>query len=77
VHGTLSTEEIPEPIDYKVIHSSLPPVNEFASPGTYIQLIDIYGDVVVKSDNLGSQELPVDPSLLERGFRGECGSIFA
>lgn len=72
VHGTLSTEEIPEPLDYKVIHSSLPPVNEFASPGTYIQLIDIYGNVVVKSDNLGDQELPVDPSLLERGFRGEA-----
>ena len=71
VHGTLSTEEIPEPLDYNVIHSSLPPVNEFASPGTYIQLIDIYGDVVVKSDNLGEQELPVDPSLLGRGFRGE------
>jgi len=71
VHGTLSTEEIPEPLDYNVIHSSLPPVNEFASPGTYIQLIDIYGDVVVKSDNLGDQELPVDPSLLGRGFRGE------
>jgi signal transduction histidine kinase len=72
VHGTLDTEEIPEPLDYEVIHSSLPAINEFASPGTYIQLIDIYGDVVVKSDNLGGQELPVDPSLLERGFRGEA-----
>jgi signal transduction histidine kinase len=72
VHGTLDTGEIPEPLDYEVIHSSLPSINEFASPGTYIQLIDTNGNVVVKSDNLGEQELPVDPSLLERGFRGEA-----
>ncbi len=71
VHGTLNSEEIPEPLDYDVIHSSLPPVNEFASPGTYLQLIDRNGNVVVKSDNLGEQELPVDPSLVERGFGGE------
>jgi signal transduction histidine kinase len=72
VHGTLDTEEIPEPLDYEVIHSSLPSINEFASPGTYIQLIDTNGNVVVKSDNLGEQELPVDPSLVERGFGGEA-----
>jgi len=72
VHGTLDTEEIPEPLDYEVIHSSLPSINEFASPGTYIQLIDTNGNVVVKSDNLGEQELPIDPSLVERGFGGEA-----
>jgi signal transduction histidine kinase len=72
VHGTLDTEEIPEPLDYEVIHSSLPSINEFASPGIYIQLIDTNGNVVVKSDNLGEQELPVDPSLVERGFGGEA-----
>jgi len=79
VHGTLDTEEIPEPLDYDVIHSSLPPINEFTSPGTYIQLIDTNGNVVVKSDNLGEQELPVDPSLVERGFGGEVaiGTIAA
>ena len=71
VHGTLDTEEIPEPLDYGVIHSSLPLINEFASPGLYIQLIDTNGNVVVKSDNLGEQEFPVDPSLVERGFGGE------
>jgi signal transduction histidine kinase len=72
VHGTLDTKEIPEPLDYEVIHSSLPPINAFASAGTYIQLIDTNGNVVVKSDNLGEQELPVDPSLVERGFGGEA-----
>jgi signal transduction histidine kinase len=79
VHGTLDTEEIPEPLDYDVIHSSLPPINQFASPGTYIQLIDTYGDVVVKSDNLGDQELPLDPDLVQRGFWGEAaiGTVVA
>ena len=79
VHGTLDTEKIPEPLDWDVVHSTLPPINEFASPGTYIQLIDTDGSVVVKSDNLGEQELPVDPSLVERGFGGEAaiGTIAA
>ncbi|MEE8372223.1 MAG: ATP-binding protein [Dehalococcoidia bacterium] len=71
VHGTLKPEQIPEPLDYEVIHDSLPPVNEFASPGIYIQLIDRDGNIVVKSDNLGPQQLPVDPSLVERGFAGD------
>src|ERR1035437_1830979 len=42
---------------YDVIHSSLPPINEFATPGIYIELVDSNGKVVVKSDNLGDQEL--------------------
>jgi len=71
VHGTLNPDEIPEPLDYDVVHSKLPAVNEFASPGTYIQLIDEDGNVVVKSDNLGEQELPVKPSLIEEGFNGK------
>ncbi|HJX12789.1 MAG TPA: ATP-binding protein [Dehalococcoidales bacterium] len=72
VHGTLGQHDIPEPLDYAVIHSKLPPVNEFASPGIYIQLIDRSGGVVVKSSNLGEQELPVNPSLISRGFAGEA-----
>ncbi len=74
VHGTLNLGEIPEPVDYGVVHSKLPPINEFASPGIYIQLIDRSGSVVVKSASLGEQELPVDPSLIEKGFGGG-GSI--
>lgn len=73
VHGTLGHEEVPEPLDYDVIHSSLAdiPINEFASPGIYFQLIDRDGNVKAKSKNLGEQELPVDPALIERGFSGE------
>jgi two-component system OmpR family sensor kinase len=72
VHGTLSLGEIPSPVDYDIIHSKLPPINEFASPGIYIQLIDRNGNVVLKSASLGEQELPVDPSLIEKGFGGSA-----
>jgi two-component system OmpR family sensor kinase len=72
VHGTLNPQEIPEPLDYAVIHSKLPPINEFASPGIYIQLIDSSGGVVVKSNNLGEQELPVNPSIISQGFAGDA-----
>lgn len=70
VHGTLNPEEVPAPLDHEVIHSKLPPINEFASPGVYVQLLDRSGNVVVKSSSLGEQELPVDPSLISRGFAG-------
>ena len=70
VHGTLSLEEIPEPLDYDVIHAKLPSINEFSSPGIYIQLIDWTGKVVVKSDSLSGQELPVNPALVAQGLNG-------
>jgi len=73
VHGTLNPTEIPAPLDYDVIHSKLPLINEFVSPGVYIQLIDRNGKVVVKSDNLGEQELPVDTALVQAGFAGQVG----
>ena len=57
VHGTVNAQTVPGQLDYNVIHSKLPPINEFSSPGTYIQIIDTSGTVVVKSDNLGNQEL--------------------
>jgi heavy metal sensor kinase len=72
VHGTLNPQQIPDPLDYEVIHSKLPVINEFSSPGVYIQLIDRNGNVVVKSDSLGEQELPVNPSLISQGFAGEA-----
>ena len=71
VHGTLNPQQVPEPLDYETIHSRLPPINEFASPGIYIQLIDSDGKVAVKSDSLGGQELPVSPALIEQGFGGK------
>ena len=70
VHGTLHSDQIPQPLDFSVIHSSLPTIDQFASPGMYLEIVDGNGDVVTKSDNLGEQELPVDQSLLNRGLEG-------
>lgn len=70
VHGMFLLNPDPQTLDFNMIHSRLPPVNEFASPGIYIQLIDAGGNVVVKSDNLGRQMLPVSPPLIEKGFKG-------
>ena len=69
VHGTLNPQETPEPLDYDVIHSTLPPINEFASPGTYIQLIDRNSNVVVKSDSLGEQGNSSRPSRVRSDDR--------
>jgi len=70
VHGSITPEEIPEPINYEVVHSRLPPVNEFAIPGVYLELIDSNRQVVLKSVNLGQQELPLDAALIDAGFAG-------
>jgi len=71
VHGTLNPKEMPEPLDYDVIHAYLPPIDEFTSPGLYIQFIDKDANVVVKSNNLGDQELPISRSLINDGFTGK------
>ena len=68
VHSTLHSDETTGPLDYDVIHSSLPPINEIVSPGIFVQIIDSNGNVVVKSDNLHDQELPVASSLIATGF---------
>ncbi len=70
VHGTLNFSQTEGPLDSTTIRSRIFPVNEFSTPGTYIQLMDSSGKVIVKSDNLGNQELPVNPLLIERGISG-------
>src|SRR3972149_736231 len=69
IHGLFLINQDPQPMDFNMIHSGLPPVNEFASPGIYIQIIDANGNVVVKSDNLLRQTLPASPLLIEEGFK--------
>jgi len=75
VHAAFESDAVENPLDYDlactVICSCLPSTEELASPGIYIQLIDRNGSIVGKSNNLGEQEFPVDPSLVERGFEGE------
>lgn len=58
VNASLSNLPQSEPIDYEIVRSSLPPMDQIASPGMYLQLVDGNGSVVVKSDSLGAQELP-------------------
>jgi two-component system OmpR family sensor kinase len=70
VHGTIHGNN-DGPLDYNIIHSSLPPINEFSSPGIYIQIIDSDGTVIVKSDNLINQDLPLSTSLIQKGLSGD------
>ncbi len=71
VHGTFDSEVAQGPLDHSAIHSRLPPVHEFSSPGIYIQVIDAGGNIVARSNNLVGQELPASPQLLGKGVRGE------
>ncbi|MFC2045626.1 sensor histidine kinase [Chloroflexota bacterium] len=73
VYDTVTSQELPEDFSYDDLRTKLPPINEFAHPGTYIQIIDKDGNVLVKSDNLGEQELPVNPSLIDKGFTNGTG----
>jgi heavy metal sensor kinase len=68
VHGSIMPGQVTA--DPSVIHAKLPPINEFATPGTYIEVVDAAGKVVVKSDNLGQQDLPVDPGLIGQALGG-------
>jgi two-component system OmpR family sensor kinase len=69
VHGTLHANNN-GPLDFNIIHSSLPPINEFSSPGIYIQIIDAKGTAVIKSDNLANQELPFSQLLSQAAIAG-------
>ncbi len=51
------------------------PVNEFASPGVYIQVLDESGRTVAVSNNLGGGRLPVDPAVIQDGLAGR--SVYA
>jgi heavy metal sensor kinase len=72
VHGTLSSGTVPDPLDYEVVHSSLPRVEEIDFPVTYVQIRDGDGIVVVKSDNLFDQQLPLSPLLVANALEGQA-----
>ncbi len=54
------------------IWASLEDSNTSASP-VYLQLIDSDGNVVLKSENLGEQTLPIENRLVENGLKGTGG----
>ena len=74
VHGSILPAKIDGPIDYNVVHSQLPAINAFSSPGVYVQIIDDTGAVVVKSDSLlqMDQELPASAALTTGALQGEA-----
>jgi len=54
----------------------IPPVDEFAEPGVYVQVLDTTRrEIVTRSKNLGDQYLPVEPATLQANLRGQ--SVFS
>ncbi len=49
----------------------LPNVNVFSSPGLYLQVVDLQGVVLAKSQNLGLQSLPCDEETLGLAAKGD------
>lgn len=49
---------------------TLPNVNVFSAPDTFIQVVDLNGFVVTRSDNLGQQSLPLGPQTLIQAGEG-------
>jgi len=47
------------------------PVNEFAAPGVYVQLLDAQGQVIAASSNLRGGRLPVDPTAIQDALAGQ------
>lgn len=44
----------------------LPDVDAFSSPGTYLQVVDLEGNIVGRSDNLGLQDLPFSQDTIAK-----------
>jgi hypothetical protein len=49
----------------------LPDINVFATPDTYLQVVDTRGRVVSRSHNLGRQYLPLSEYTLESAVQGK------
>jgi len=62
-------------VDYSVVTSTWNSLNEsaFAASPMFMQLIDSDRNVVLKSENLGEQELPTNNKLVENGLNGYGG----
>lgn len=50
----------------------LPDVNVFSSPDTFLQVVDLEGEIVARSRNLGNQYLPVDEDTLAQVVKGSA-----
>ncbi len=65
--AALLAQAFPEPLDYDAVRSTLPPPDVIS----FVQLMDSSANVVVKSDSLGEQELPIDSELMGAALNGD------
>lgn len=65
----LAPYESRQPIDYAAVLSALPSSSEI----DFVQLMDSDGDVVVKSEDLGENELPITRELMDEALGGGNG----
>jgi signal transduction histidine kinase len=62
MHVSSGFQVIDDPVH---LHIVLPNVNVFSNPWVYLQVIDVQGNVVTKSLNLGEQALPHDERTID------------
>jgi signal transduction histidine kinase len=62
-----------DPGDVQAGLLELAPLEEFSSPGIYVQVRDLTGTVIAASANLPRSELPVTPSLLQQALVNQEG----
>jgi signal transduction histidine kinase len=58
-------------IDLKTGQVFVPQANVFSSPATFIQVIRADGSLVSTSDNLGTQQIPVEDEILADNLKGK------
>src|SRR5205823_2262092 len=62
-----------DPGDVQAGLLELAPLEEFSSPGIYVQVRDLTGTVIATSANLPRSELPVTPELLQQALANQEG----
>ena len=63
----LAAEEFPQPIDYSAVQFALPSSAEV----DFFQLMDGDRNVVVRSETLGENELPISDEVMNKALKGE------
>ena len=67
----LSAEDFPQPIDYDIVRSRLPVSTEV----DFVQLMDSDRNVVVKSESLSENEIPIAPEVTDDAL--DHGEVYA
>ncbi len=70
VHGAINPEDDADTLESGIIHTSLPKIDRFASPGIYLQIRDAGAVVIARSESLGENKLPLSSSLMRLGLQG-------